>query len=177
MNKPTNQVVNFLVSFLLFVTLLVCAYQLIMYNYSKIKQEPKNLKYATLKQLTKNLDCLADNIYYEANNQPVDGKILVAQITLNRVNSGEYPNDICKVIAQPYQFSWVYDKPRSLRARDKKGYDEAMEVAKIVLIEGFRLPSLKNSLWYHSKQVNPTWNRNMKVDAIIGNHIAYSKKD
>ena len=62
------------------------------------------------------IDCLAKNIYYEAGSESYEGKLAVAQVTLNRVNSGKFPTDICSVVYQKTvdqnlkticQFSWT----------------------------------------------------------------------
>jgi spore germination cell wall hydrolase CwlJ-like protein len=50
-------------------------------------------------------------------------------------------------------------------------YAESQEVAKKVLFENFRLPGLKNALYYHATYVNPGW-RKQKI-AQIGQHIFY----
>jgi len=56
------------------------------------------------------VDCLAENIYYEAGYEPRDGKIAVAMVTLNRVQDPQFPKDICSVVKQKVkstcQFSW-----------------------------------------------------------------------
>ena len=46
------------------------------------------------------LTCLALNIYFEARNQPVMGQIGVSMVVLNRVNSTDYPDNVCDVIYQ-----------------------------------------------------------------------------
>ena len=62
-------------------------------------------------QFKKELNCLAENIYYEAGSESFEGKLAVAQVTLNRVASGQFANSICAVVHQKtgetYQFSWV----------------------------------------------------------------------
>jgi spore germination cell wall hydrolase CwlJ-like protein len=50
-------------------------------------------------------------------------------------------------------------------------FKESELVARQVLLEGFRLPGLKEALYYHADYVNPKWNRE-KV-AKIGAHIFY----
>jgi spore germination cell wall hydrolase CwlJ-like protein len=50
-------------------------------------------------------------------------------------------------------------------------YNESAEVAKKVLLEGFRLPSLKNAMYYHADYVQPGWGK--KPIAKIGRHIFY----
>jgi hypothetical protein len=41
--------------------------------------------------------CLAQNIYFESANQPLAGKIAVAQVVQNRVVHPSYPDTICDV--------------------------------------------------------------------------------
>lgn len=126
------------------------------------------------------LSCLAKNIYHEAGSEPFEGKVAVAQVTLNRANSdGRFPGDICKVIYQKNfiydkvlcQFSWVCDRDANFKPKHPAVYEESMEVAKKVLLEGFRLPSLTHALYFHADYINPGWKRE-KV-AKIGRHIFY----
>ena len=127
----------------------------------------------------KQLACLAKNIYYEAGNQPFEGKVAVAQVTINRTESGLYPADICKTIYQKNivyekvlcQFSWVCDRSVVAGKVNMTSYKESEEVAKKVLLEGFRLPSLKEAMYFHGDYINPGWKRE-KI-AKIGNHIFY----
>lgn len=125
------------------------------------------------------LSCLATNIYYEAGNQPFEGKVAVAQVTMNRTESGLYPADICKTIYQKNivyekvlcQFSWVCDRAVMIRPVNRANFKESEEVAKKVLLEGFRLPSLKDAMYFHGDYINPGWKRE-KITKI-GNHIFY----
>ena len=125
------------------------------------------------------LACLATNIYYEAGNQPFEGKVAVAQVTMNRTESGQYPADICKTIYQKNivyekvlcQFSWVCDRTVMARPVNRANFKESEEVAKKVLLEGFRLPSLKDAMYFHGDYINPGWKRE-KITKI-GNHIFY----
>lgn len=127
----------------------------------------------------KQLDCLARNIYFEAGNEPFEGKVAVAQVTLNRADSGKFPSDICKVVYQKNifyektvcQFSWYCDRVARIRPMHSESYQESMLVAKKVLLEGFRLPSLTEAMYYHADYVRPDWGRE-KI-AKIGRHIFY----
>jgi len=126
------------------------------------------------------LTCLARNIYHEAGGEPFEGKVAVAQVTLNRANSdGLFPGDICRVVFQKNvfydkvlcQFSWVCDRDVNFKPRHPAVYKESMEVAKKVLLEGFRLPSLTEALYFHADYINPGWKK-QRV-AKIGRHIFY----
>lgn len=125
------------------------------------------------------LGCLSKNIYYEAGSEPFEGKVAVAQVTLNRVNSGQFPNDVCKTIYQKNifyekvvcQFSWACDRDSGSKPPNNANYRESEEVAKKVLLEEFRLPSLKEAMYYHADYINPGWKRE-KITKI-GHHIFY----
>ena len=125
------------------------------------------------------LACLAKNVYYEAGGEPFEGKVAVAQVVMNRVNSGEFPGDVCRVIYQKNvvydkvicQFSWFCDREVMFRPVNQASYDESMIAAKKVLLEGFTLPSLKDAKYFHGDYISPGWKR-QRV-AHIGHHIFY----
>lgn len=125
------------------------------------------------------LACLARNIYYEAGGEPFEGKVAVAQVTLNRARDGRFPNDICRVIYEKSpvmdkvicQFSWTCNGVTKIKPANGREFEESMTVAKKVLLENFRLPALENALFFHADYINPGWKRT-KV-AHIGRHIFY----
>jgi len=127
----------------------------------------------------KQLECLSRNIYYEAGNQPFEGKVAVAQVTINRAESGQFPSDICKVVYQKNivyekvlcQFSWYCENATMTKPKNTAMFKESEMVARQVLLEGFRLPSLKNALYFHATHINPKWNRERV--AIIAGHVFY----
>lgn len=126
------------------------------------------------------LSCLSKNIYYEAGTEPFEGKVAVAQVTLNRAKNSQFPDDVCKVIYQKNvvyekvicQFSWACDRVALMRPINKENYTESEAVAKKVLLEGFALPGLKNALYFHGDYINPGWGK--KPVAHIGRHIFYN---
>lgn len=135
--------------------------------------------FTTAKDRERHLECLARNIYYEAGVEPFEGKVAVAQVTINRSKSGKFPNDICQVIYQKNvvfervicQFSWYCEQAAIRRPIDRAVYNESMEVAKKVLLEDFRIGSVKTALFYHADYVNPGWGK--KPITKIGRHIFY----
>jgi spore germination cell wall hydrolase CwlJ-like protein len=133
----------------------------------------------TLEMRERQLGCLTKNIYYEAGGEPFEGKVAVAQVTLNRAASSAFPDDICKVIYQKNktyekvvcQFSWVCENVAGFKPVNRREYEESLAVAKKVLLEGFRLPGLKDALYFHGDYINPGWRRERV--AHIGRHIFY----
>jgi spore germination cell wall hydrolase CwlJ-like protein len=145
-----------------------------------VANQPSGFQQATMNERDRQLKCLAQNIYYEAKGEPFEGKVAVAQVTLNRARSGQFPNDICQVVFQKTmfaekvvcQFSWYCEQPTRARPINPEAFEESYAVAKRVLLEGFYLEGLKTALYFHADYVNPRWGKE-KV-AKIGNHIFYS---
>lgn len=136
-------------------------------------------KTESAESVEKNLSCLAINIYKEAANEPFEGKVAVAQVTLNRTKNPNFPDTICDVVYQKNtfmgkvvcQFSWYCDGTYKGRVVNRQAYDESYKVAKMVYLEDFKLESVKNALYYHADYVNPNWGK--KKVTKIGAHIFY----
>jgi len=137
----------------------------------------------TIRDRERQLDCLAKNIYHEAASEPFEGKVAVAQVTMNRAESGRFPADVCAVVYQKNvfmervvcQFSWYCENGGKPPIRSQALYRESYEVAKKVLLEGFRLDIMKTAMYYHADYVNPKWGK-PKIGKI-GRHIFYAENN
>ena len=158
------------------VLVVFCSIHLFNWQYSRIDRMAtyKINGYSTKSQTMIDLECLSQAVYYESAGEDFASKVAVAQVIINRKNSKRFSNSICGVVYQKSQFSFTIEKPRKLVNVNKKVYAECYEVAKTVLLENFRLNSVKNALWYHTKQISPNWNKNMTKVAVVGNHIFYT---
>ncbi len=152
-------------------------------NYAELDQPLK-------KSLDKELKCLADNIYYEAGSEPFEGRVAVAMVTINRAESGKFPDSICGVVSQKTkvtvvqnnkpitkficQFSWFCERKRIGPTSNNNRWEDAMEVAKMVLLEGYRIPILEDAMYFHATHVRPGW----KLPKVtrVGNHIFYEDR-
>ena len=138
--------------------------------------------YVTAAEKTRQLECLTRNIYWEAASEPFEGKVAVAQVTLNRMQSGKFADSVCGVVYQKNvfyervvcQFSWYCEGNHKVKAIHRPMWLESEEVAKKVLLEGFRLPSLQKAMYYHADYVNPGWQL-PKIEKI-GRHIFYGER-
>lgn len=164
---------SFLIPTIVFIGIMFFGYKGILYGVSRIRQDPINQQYITIAERDAEINCLARNIAEEAGGENAEGKVAVAQVTLNRVHSGKFGNSVCSVVYSHAQFSWTLTKPKALPFKDKVVYNESVVVAKKVLLEGYTLPSLTKATYYHNFTVNPSWNKNMKKVAVIGHHIFY----
>jgi len=151
-------------------------------NMLKSDRATSMVGYVSAEDKLKQLDCLTRNIYWEAASEPFEGKVAVAQVTLNRVEDGRFANTVCGVVYQKNvfyqkvvcQFSWFCEGNHKIRSVHQPMWQESELVAKKVLLENFRLPGMKDALYYHADYVNPNW-RKPKIDQI-GRHIFYGER-
>jgi spore germination cell wall hydrolase CwlJ-like protein len=151
-------------------------------NHLAANQDSWRQGFVSAEDRTRQLECLANNIYWEAASEPFEGKVAVAQVTMNRVESGRFADSVCGVVYQKNviyekvvcQFSWYCEGAHRVKPVHPPLWKESQEVAKKVLLEGFRLPSLKDALYYHATYVNPSWGK--PVLQKIGQHIFYGEK-
>ena len=132
--------------------------------------------------------CLAQNIYFEAGNQPVAGKIAVAQVVLNRVQDGQFPDNVCDVVYQTKkwrtswkgnqipvlgqcQFSWFCDG-KSDEPTDSTTWIESYILAERVL-SGDWDDITEGALWYHADYIMPYWAYQLNRTVYINDHIFY----
>jgi len=128
----------------------------------------------------KQIRCLALNIYHEARGEPKAGQYAVAEVTMNRVRSRHYPDTVCKVVYQRNwdqlrkryvgMFSWTeFDEPPRIKSQF---WHQSLKIAQNVY-NGDYTPKLKGALFYHARQIRPSWIKGKKPLAKIGNHIFY----
>jgi spore germination cell wall hydrolase CwlJ-like protein len=138
-----------------------------------------DVKYTQLTPAAKKqVDCLADNIYYEAGYEPDDGKKAVALVTLNRVQDERFGKDICSVVKQKVkstcQFSWYCEGKKAIR--NMFVYNEARDIAVFVYANYENMRDItKGALYYHADYVNPRWK--LEKTTTIGRHIFYKERD
>ena len=132
-------------------------------------------------QFNEDVNCLAQNIYYEAAKEPFEGKLAVAQVTLNRVNSGKFANNVCGVVKQKdkingvmiCQFSWFCNQAYTRIVRNPYQWEESVLAAKKALTEPVAHDGIyrTGAMYYHANYINPGWH--LTRVATIGNHIFY----
>ena len=131
--------------------------------------------------------CLAQNIYFEAGNQPLAGKVAVSQVVINRVEHPSYPDNICEVVYQAKlrvnwknefvpiknkcQFSWFCDG-KSDDPVDSQTWLLSMHIARDVVQQKYG-DITEGSTHYHSDKVDPYWASSLNRTVVINNHIFY----
>ncbi len=120
----------------------------------------------------KELDCMEKNAYFEAGNQHYEGIRAVVAVTLNRVESDIYPDSVCEVVWQKYQFSWTHDGKSDIPA-NKKQFAKVKEHVAHALRDYKGGYKLQNSMWFHNHTVNPKWAKHKRKIATIRDHTFY----
>jgi spore germination cell wall hydrolase CwlJ-like protein len=137
----------------------------------------------------KQLACMAKNIFYEANGEPLHGQAAVARVVVNRIRHG-FGSNPCNVIYQATyvekenedgnlrkiklcQFSWVCEN-KGEPNKNSPGYIKAKEIAyDVMAYNAYEDVVPKSTLFFHNLTVEPTWPYQQAKK--IGNHIFYSK--
>lgn len=145
------------------------------------------------------LDCLAKNIYHEARGESREGKIAVAHVTMNRVNSKRFPNTVCGVVHQAVystwwleargrkvpvrnkcQFSWYCDgKSDRIRLTNSDGkplvpnvraWSESQTVAMEVMLELVPDNTGGATFYYNPSLADPYWKHHFEKTVMVDNH-------
>lgn len=144
-------------------------------------EEPKNniqpavYKPEKIEPKRSEVQCLAENIYYEAGNQSLVGKIAVGHVTINRMNNPKYPKTICGVVNQRIDgvcmFSWKCEEPRPIR--NQRAWKESQRVAHELLSRDKAdfIDITEGATHFHSVRVKPGWKH--KPVTRIDDHIFY----
>lgn len=120
---------------------------------------------------SRELECLATGIYYEAKSEPLKGQLAVGQVIANRASSGgSFPSTYCGVLFQRGQFSFVHGHSLPHVAHSGKQWQTAVAIAKIV-DKDLKDSVVGNALFFHARYVSPGWH--LKRVASIGNHVFF----
>lgn len=122
--------------------------------------------------LSREMECLAGAIYFEARGEPLDGQLAVAQVVINRAESGKFPADYCGVVFQKSQFSFVRGGAMPRIDRGSPAWKRASAIARIAH-EGLWDSPAGDSLYFHANYVKPSWSRSKIARATIDTHIFY----
>ena len=120
---------------------------------------------------SRELECLAVGVYFEAKSEPLAGQLAVGHVIANRANSGKrFPSSYCGVLFQRGQFSFVSGRSYPAVARGSRQWQTAVAIARIVDQE-LHESAVPGALFFHAKRVSPRW-RLTRIGSV-GNHVFY----
>ena len=123
--------------------------------------------------------CIADAVYFEARGEPLRGQEAVAQVVMNRVFSGRYPNDVCGVVYQnanrhlACQFTFACEGKDLSRIDEPDMWEQAKHIAKDTLDGKIWLSEVGHATHYHAYWVHPSWVHEMAKLYKLGVHTFY----
>lgn len=123
-------------------------------------------------------DCLVYNLYHESRGESDLANIMVLNTVFNRVSSPHYPNTICGVVKQPYQYSWTNDG-RSDVMSNLAQVDRLTKLVDMYLINKDAYLALsKGADHYHTTAISPYWSKSDRMEkiAVVDHHIFYRSK-
>lgn len=135
----------------------------------------------------KELACVAQNVYFEARGESVMDQIYVANVTMNRVHDKQkrWAETPCKVVYQPYQFSWtsnpnkVKEAARNIESSEDKQklWTQIVETSALVMV-GLIDDHTGGANHYHRKDVRPKWVVDYTVSPTLtaSVHVFYTDK-
>jgi hypothetical protein len=127
--------------------------------------------------------CLADAVYFEARGEPFKGQQAVAQVVMNRVFSGYYPNDVCGVVYQnaerhlACQFTFACEGKDLNKVDEPDMWEQAKQIAKDMLDGKIWLAEVGHATHYHAYWVHPSWVHEMTKLYKLGVHTFYRPKN
>jgi spore germination cell wall hydrolase CwlJ-like protein len=147
---------------------------------------------------TVQVECLAQNIFFEARNQSDLGMAAVGVVTMNRVNDRRFPNSVCEVVKQgpvveswktkgqdvpedervfnpvrnKCQFSWYCDGKEDLPIGGR-AWETAISLAEQIYYKGEYVGMLEGAEHYHADYVKPKWRLSLTKIVQIDDHIFY----
>ncbi len=122
------------------------------------------------RELSRELDCLAGAIYFEAKGESLPGQLAVGRVIIARSKSGRFPDSYCGVVFQRSQFSFVRGHAMPGIDRRSRGWQNAAAIAQIAHAGSWHSQA-EGALFFHAARVSPGW-RLARV-ARIDNHIFY----
>jgi hypothetical protein len=150
---------------------------------SSLLESPADRLKLSGKPLAKAEKCLADAIYFEARGEPFKGQQAVAQVVMNRVFSGYYPNDVCGVVYQnagrhlACQFTFACEGKDLNKVDEPDMWEQAKSIAKDMLDGKIWLAEVGHATHYHAYWVHPSWVHEMTKLYKLGVHTFYRPKN
>ena len=116
--------------------------------------------------------CLATAVYFESMGESLEGQLAVAEVVINRAESGQYPSNWCAVVKQKAQFSFVRDGRFPSIATGSEAWRKAKAIA-VIAANNMADAVPSDVLWYHADYVSPSWGKRLSKVEKIGAHIFY----
>lgn len=128
--------------------------------------------------------CLVRNLWHEARGESFESQLWVAQTTINRMGSKNFPNSICDVVKQKNAFSWYHQIPKNKHKvkpdnkLEQKAYNQIQLVIKYARVLNYLgIDVTKGATNYYKIGTRkPAYLKKMKKIRIVGSHAYFKNK-
>lgn len=127
---------------------------------------------AVSEEMSREVRCLAQAVYFEARGEPLAGQLAVAKVVINRADHAQFPDDYCSVVTQRAQFSFVRGGRIPQPNAGSAAWNRARAIARIAHRDMWESEA-DDALYFHATYVKPRWARHKTTRARIDSHIFY----
>jgi len=121
-----------------------------------------------------NVECLTRIVFNESRNEPITGKQMVAQVTVNRVNSGKFPDSVCKNMKAKGAYSF-YD-PKSKHVDKVRKYPvEYKHIAEKALSGEYKHLISSKTLYFKNCRVQSSFFDKLVMVRRVGQHCFFTE--
>ncbi len=133
-------------------------------------QDAAVVETADANEIDADLECMAKVVVHEAGNQSRAGQLAVAQLIVNRVESGRFADTICGVVNQRGQFFQTSSyNPR----RDTPMWASALDVSREAQL-GRTADVAPGAMFFHAAYAAPTSFFRTRTRVVkLGDHVFY----
>ena len=148
------------------------------------KKEEKEEMEKLVKYDKEDILWLARNIFFEARSEGIHGRMVIANVTINRTLDRRWPNTIKEVVQQPWQFSWFNEGVvPPIAQEEQEVFEECYELAKFCLDlyddmaknSDFKVDGIAHGAdHYFADYIKmPSWAKKMTYLGKVGRHLLY----
>lgn len=132
------------------------------------KMSKKERKKSDVSISNKEKDLLARLVEAEAKGESYQGKVAIATVVLNRVDSPQFPNTITNVIKQVVGDSYAFSPVQNGEINNPASNESKRAVEEALM----RNNRLHNSIYFYNPDTaTDDWIRSRDVVKTIGNHV------
>ncbi|WP_163182541.1 cell wall hydrolase [Neobacillus sedimentimangrovi] len=134
----------------------------------EVKAEEEKAEAPKISLSEKEKDLFARLVEAEAKGEPYEGKVAVATVVLNRVESPEFPDTVTEVIHEKVGDAYAFT-PVQNGEINKPASEEAIKAVEEALK---REDTLNNSIYFYNPEIaTDNWIRTRQTVKTIGNHV------
>lgn len=112
---------------------------------------------------------LALTIFFESSGENYQGKVAVASVIRNRVDSNRFPNNYISVVIQPKQFSCYNNFYTNIKRFELKPFRDCLTIAEMIYNRNIK-DNTEGALFYTRTHIKRKWMKDLKITKVYSKH-------